>query len=360
MKILPPFLTGPLSMVHFITKKCNARCSHCFIDFDNPNTFKGELSVAEIDTITKSIGHQLKNVNITGGEPFLRRDIFSLAQCYFENTSIKTMYITTNGFFTAFTKEFIEQYIAAQYQQLLIFSLSIDDFPDDHDKNRKVKGLFEHVLETYRMIRSFHHEKILVNVNLTVIPANYKRILEIYEYLVTTAGIQSFTTTIVREEGVMKIPQDLKQDLLSAYAALNLKIEKDIHSKRIEGYQGGFIGKVLNAKNQVMHNMIEQTFLENTYVSPCYAGDVFLVLEANGDVRPCEVLKDKVLGNLRAFNYDLQKLWASEHAKSIRTWIKETKCRCTYECAMTFNVLLNSQHYPALISAIAGISRKKN
>ena len=30
----------PVSIVHFLTNRCNARCSFCFIDFEDPNTFK--------------------------------------------------------------------------------------------------------------------------------------------------------------------------------------------------------------------------------------------------------------------------------------------------------------------------------
>ena len=41
----------PVSLVHFVTNRCNARCSFCFIDFDNPETFKGELSLQEIDDL---------------------------------------------------------------------------------------------------------------------------------------------------------------------------------------------------------------------------------------------------------------------------------------------------------------------
>ena len=65
----------PLSIVHFLTNRCNARCSFCFIDFDDPETFKGELSLHEIDKLTKSFGKSLLNVNLTGGEPFARKDI---------------------------------------------------------------------------------------------------------------------------------------------------------------------------------------------------------------------------------------------------------------------------------------------
>lgn len=352
MKIVPSFIKGPLSMVHFVTMRCNARCSHCFIDFDNPDTFKGQLTVDEINKITKSLGRNLKNVNLTGGEPFLRRDIFDIAKCYFDNTKIKTMYITTNGFFTSFTKEFIEKFIQAKYEQVLIFSLSIDSFPEEHDINRKIKGLFNKTVETYKMIRSFNHPRILANVNLTIIPANYKKMLNIYDYLINEIGIKSFTTTLVREEGVMKIPQELKEGLLATYKELNQRIKEDIINGRIEGYRAGFVGKILNAKNIVMHNIIEKTFLHNEFVTPCYAGDLFLVLNANGEVRPCEVLEGKGLGNVRDFDYDMLKLWSAKKAAETREWIIGTKCRCTYECAMTFNVLFNSKHIPSIIKNV--------
>ena len=45
----------PVSIVHFLTNRCNARCSFCFIDFDDPNTFKGELTLNEIEKLTKSL-----------------------------------------------------------------------------------------------------------------------------------------------------------------------------------------------------------------------------------------------------------------------------------------------------------------
>ena len=70
----------PISLVHFVTYRCNARCSFCFIDFDDPKTFAGELTIDEIDTLTKNLGKSLLNVNFTGGEPFARKDIIEIAK----------------------------------------------------------------------------------------------------------------------------------------------------------------------------------------------------------------------------------------------------------------------------------------
>ena len=79
----------PVSLVHFVTNRCNARCSFCFIDFDDPKTFEGELSLNEIDLLTKNLGSSLLNVNLTGGEPFARKDLTEIAKLYLKNTTVQ-------------------------------------------------------------------------------------------------------------------------------------------------------------------------------------------------------------------------------------------------------------------------------
>ena len=87
----------PVSVVHFLTNRCNARCSFCFIDFEDPNTFKNELTLEEIKKLTKTFGKSLLNVNLTGGEPFARKDIIDIAKLYILNSTVQSIYITTNA-----------------------------------------------------------------------------------------------------------------------------------------------------------------------------------------------------------------------------------------------------------------------
>ena len=140
----------PISIVHFITNRCNARCSFCFIDFDNPDTFKNELSLNEIDNLTKSLGNSLLNVNFTGGEPFARKEIQEIAELYIKNTTIQSIYITTNGSLPERIESFAIN-ISKKYPNInLTFQISIDDFPKKHNQVRKIDGLFDSCIESYR------------------------------------------------------------------------------------------------------------------------------------------------------------------------------------------------------------------
>jgi MoaA/NifB/PqqE/SkfB family radical SAM enzyme len=352
MKVIPrALLRGPISLVHFVTKNCNARCTHCFIDFDDPKTFADELTVEEIDRVTRRIGWQLRNVNLTGGEPFLRKDLFEIARSYLTNTGIRSVYITTNGYYTERTADFLERYLSAGYDRdhTLFFSVSVDDLPGGHDENRRVKGLFQRAMDTLRLVGRYRDRRIFGNVNLTVIPANYRRIGEIYDYLVNEHGVRAFTTTIMREEGVARIDVNLRAELGRAYRDLNARIRRDLLAGRILGFDGTALGDVVDAKNLVMREQIEKAFESGRFISTCYAGEVFLVLEANGNVRPCEVLPD-VMGNVRAADYDLGAVWRSATARRTRRFIVDSNCHCTYECAWSLNTLVDGRYYPRLLA----------
>ena len=116
----------PISLVHFVTNRCNARCSFCFIDFDNEDIFKNELSLDEINILTKNLGKSIVNVNFTGGEPFARKDLIDIAECYCNNTSIQSIYITTNGSLPERVENFAKT-ITQKYPEITL-SISISIF----------------------------------------------------------------------------------------------------------------------------------------------------------------------------------------------------------------------------------------
>ena len=345
---------SPISLVHFITLRCNARCKHCFIDFNNPEIFKDELKIDEIREMSKHLGNSLLNVNLTGGEPFFRRDVFEIAEAYFTNAKIQSLYITMNGYFTDRIKEFIDKFLASGIEGKLIFALSIDNFEEKHNENRRVKGLFQNALKTYGMIKGYNRDNILADIALTVTEHNYESVVPLYHYLKKEHGVDAFTASAMREEGIIKsIDHKIKAKIHKAYVELTDLIREDLIGKHTVGFKETLQGKIMNAKNLIVLKILQKIYARPQYISHCPAGALFGVIYGNGDVYPCEILSDRKLGNVRDYGFDFMKLWRGEAAENARVFIKDTNCNCTYECAWSLNIVGNWRYIPKLIWGVA-------
>ena len=168
----------PISIVHFLTNRCNARCSFCFIDFSDESIFKDELKIDEIEKLTNNLGSSLLNVNLTGGEPFARKDITEIAKLYCRNTNIQSIYITTNGSLPERIKSFCKE-ITNNFKHITItISISIDDIEENHDKIRKIDGLFNNCIESYKSIENLKNVEPVVAI--TVSHDNYNNVYFFY------------------------------------------------------------------------------------------------------------------------------------------------------------------------------------
>ena len=77
-------------------------------------------------------------------------------------------------------------------------------------------------------------------------------------------------------------------------------------------------GKIHNKKDQISSELVKKIYENNRYISPCHASSLFGIITADGKVYPCEILEDKMIGNLRDFDMNFMKLWNSERNKNIR------------------------------------------
>ncbi len=341
----------PLSLVHFLTNRCNARCSFCFIDFDNPLTFKNELSLEEIEKITLKLPKSLININFTGGEPFAHKHINKVAEMYFKNTNINSIFITSNGSLPDRMISFCKEITNKFPNKKIFFSLSIDSFEEEHNKIRKVKNIFKDCINVFHELKKIS-KLIQTNIAITVSHENYNRVNDLYDFLKEKHKVDAFSAILAREEGVYKIPNDAKNQIQKAYYNLTKKINNDLKKNNdLYGYKNSLQAKVMNQKNKIVYEQIYNTSIKNEFISNCYAGSLFGVIQANGDVSPCEIL-DENFGNLREYEYDFMKLWKKKSRNEFCKKIKDNKCFCTYECAWTFNVLGNKKYHFDLLKGI--------
>tara|TARA_Y100000816_G_scaffold292599_1_gene288953 strand:+ start:3977 stop:5077 length:1101 start_codon:yes stop_codon:yes gene_type:complete len=343
----------PISLVHFITNRCNARCSFCFIDFDNPETFRGELSLNDIDKLTKNLGKSLLNVNFTGGEPFARKDMIDIAKLYIKNSTIQSIYVTTNASLPDRIENFIKEISKTDDSIEQSFQISIDDLPEKHNKVRKIKNLFDSCIDTYRTIKKLNKSNVNPVVNITVSEENCENIDVIFNYLTKECGIESLKACIVRDEGVYKTPTNKQQKIFNAYDWLTKKINAQIKNGEIVNYNKNSIqGKIHQKKDTISYELVKKMYLKPKFISTCHAGGLFGVITADGKVYPCEILEKKKMGDLRENDMNLIKIWKNNNSNEIKKFIKDTKCNCTYECALSYNILGNWKYQTSLIGSL--------
>jgi len=342
----------PVSLVHFVTERCNARCPHCFIDFAHP-TSDTELSLDEIQRLARRTGPFLQNVNLTGGEPFLREDLPDIARAYLEHAGVRTVFISTNGYSTERIVLLAEE-LARQFpNRTLIVSVSIDDLPEAHDRTRQVAGLFERAVESYRRLQAMG-PPVMAGINVTISEHNHAAMNALYEYLTGELGVRCITAGPVRTQGAYTLPSEYRRHIVRAWLDLHGRIEKDRAAGRLDGFdRKSSVGRLLNAKNRIVSRMLARSFETGDFILPCRSAALFGVVACDGRVFPCETLS-RPLGSLRDADYDLMRIWRGDAAAATRKRIRRTRCRCRYECAWTFNVLGSWRCLPRLLRAAVG------
>lgn len=349
---------SPVYLVLFITNICNAKCRHCLLGNTVPETAKKEeLSIDEIEKTARSMD-DLMFLLPTGGQPFLRKDIAEIIKIFYKETNVRNVGIPTNGTMTEQTVNFVKDVISSCPEIDLGIDVSLDGIGEVHDDIRGVKGLFDKAVATYKELRKL--EKIYpnfnVNIETTVSSYNDDHLQEMYDYFTHELGASTIFTLLTR--GAPKEPATKFFDI-KKYEEYAKNMEKGIKERTLTGYYNFPFCDVINAKRIVRHRIIAKTVKENKYQVPCMAGRLGAAIFANGDVLPCELHTDMVLGNLRDFDYDFKKIWFSEKADEARKRIWNSKCFCTYECFLTLNILFNKRMYPQMFKEWLSIKKSK-
>lgn len=139
-----------------LTQTCNLACTHCLVS-SGPTGAKGantELYLRAIDE-TSDLG--VERYYFTGGEPFVRSDIFELIQ-YVTETKMKELIILTNA--TLFTDGRLEQ-IKKLNRERVKFQVSIDGTTAQTNDAIRGNGVFEKVCHGLRTLSELGFETSL-------------------------------------------------------------------------------------------------------------------------------------------------------------------------------------------------------
>ncbi|PXF51697.1 MAG: hypothetical protein C4B55_04895 [Candidatus Methanophagaceae archaeon] len=308
---------APLLVNLQITRRCNLKCIHCDIR-EVPEKYSDiinkEFSTEELKKIINSIKSMgTSYISISGGEPFLRKDIFEVIE-YVKRRDLG-LHISSNG-------SLIGEQAAKRINDsgLDAISISLDAVtPGLHDKIRGIGGTFERTVAAIKYLVDYKDH--------------------------TQVGISPIITGLNLEElpRLVDFANDLGVDAIRFqpwHVSLGHKETEEMLIIR---------GKRLDVLDEVIEQIIERTKKYGIYTNcdvylrgmrrffedinrieiDCFAGSFSCNISWTGDVVPCAFIP--AIGNVR--NEPFEKIWNSRRFNDVRKEIKKGNCqKCWMGC----------------------------
>jgi MoaA/NifB/PqqE/SkfB family radical SAM enzyme len=314
-----PHVSTPPFLILFINSICNLTCEHCFY-WKNLNQ-RDDLTVEEIFALARDLG-RIENLNLSGGEPFLRPEFAEICKFFINNNGVEQIYVPTNGYFTERTINALKSIFEEKSLELFVCELSIDGMPEYHNRFRGNPKSFQKLIETYEALTELQSREPRLRIHSisTVTSENIDEIKQLTTYLYERfPAMDHHNLALIR--GDRKNPS-LVAPNLNAYQEL-VDYARRLWAPREEKRYGSLVDPMLQWAKM-------KTAQQQAQVVPCRAGILSGVVYANGDVSFCE--QHPPLGNLRKKSF--REIWFSPEAEALRTSVHNKECWCTNEVFM--------------------------
>lgn len=262
-----PFKVDNVS--YSITDRCNLICKHCMVSA-KANCKSDFFDTSEIkENLLKIIELNPDNLIITGGEPMLRRDFIEISRFCREHFSGK-LTLMTNG---TLVNEFNVSELVSCYDSI---DISIDGYNEATCSLIRGEGVFSKIINSIRLLSENGMKKINTSMVLSATNANY---IDEYILLNKKLGTRPMLRALSFEGRAKSNEEILKKDFSD-----KLSYSKYPFESTDESTENGTRNKS-----------------EEFRSCSCTAGYDQLVIEANGNIYPCNLFigEQYVMGNIR-------------------------------------------------------------
>jgi radical SAM protein with 4Fe4S-binding SPASM domain len=331
----------PLIYKLVLTYRCNLRCAMCY-EWGSVGWCKeepaapagaGEMDWSLVEKLMASVGASRPSFVLSGGEPLLYsryRDLAGLLKKH------RCFSITcTNGLLLESLVDVIAD------NPYLTWLVSLDGIGEENDRLRG-KGVYDRVLRGVRTLKSLRHPPYL-GISFTIRPEN-------------VAGMFRFCEEMVREkvDWILLNPSWFLSEQQGRDYETFLEKHFGVHPRTHRGYmqpypidKEEFVRQFRRIQSERWPIQISSylrrpediyTFVDRPEVPPgntfCYKQWLRMDITPEGDVTPCILYPDLVLGNLR--DQDPLELWNNEAHRRFRELRREevlpicAKCNALY------------------------------
>jgi len=285
----------PLIMSWNVTRECNMKCSHCYINATDKK-IDNELTTIEAKKLMDQIYQVSRPLLIlSGGEPLLRPDIFELIN-YGSKIGLK-MGLGSNG-------SLINESVSKKLKEsgVTTVSISLDSsIPAQHDDFRGVAGAWQKAVDACKHLRK---NNVLVQVNTTLTQQNYNQIDDIMS-LAESIGVENFHLFFLVPTGrgtkMTDISPEKYEEMITKTFVKTKKHTLNVRPSCAPQFMRIAKGMGLDLRQ---------------WIRGCISGMYYCRIYSNGDVTPCPYLPIR-LGNVREKSFE--DIWFnSEIFKTLR------------------------------------------
>jgi radical SAM protein with 4Fe4S-binding SPASM domain len=293
-----------------LTSHCNGSCGYCYI---RDNT-KPDLPTDDMLRIADALSENgILNLTISGGEAFLRTDILTILQRVVDNDFFSFSLFTNGTLLTPHHLEFLVE--NRRYIQMIQFS-AFSHHADLHDRYMGIPGSLEKII---RNAQTLQEAGIRVVIAVNIIDFNLKDFSQ-------TRAFFTERNLIVNPSFIKLIsphnPDGVPEMLTSEAYFYNClqQIDDDLAENEQK------------AMNVCLHGNAQRNQL-------CGGIKMHLSIDYRGDIRPCSLFTDLIVGNALENRTFASMLRSSEPYRALRAMTVAdlpecNKCRFVDYCAI--------------------------
>ena len=258
----------PLVISFEVTLSCNCNCHHC--DLGGIIKDEKQLRPDDYDRLTRLFNPTA--VQVSGGEPLLRKDIVDIARAIKQSNGLPYLILVTNG---ALLNE--SNYIELHEAGVDQFSVSLD-FPDErHDEFRQRPGLYKRLERIIPQLAKLGHRDIIINMAIT--SANLKDMLPLLEKAMEWNVSVSYSAYTALRTGNRDYCVSRENEMVILRQSISKLLELKKRNPHIANPE------------EVLRNTLK--FFELGCTPNCKAGQRFLVVMPDGSLVPCSLHREK-------------------------------------------------------------------
>jgi MoaA/NifB/PqqE/SkfB family radical SAM enzyme len=270
----------PLSLTITITRRCNSRCIMC-------NIWRLEKRREELPLheIIKFLDDQrfskLVELDLTGGEPFLRQELPELIRYVSSRkgstlANLKTVALASNGLLPGKVVGVIAEILAAiQGKFDLAMVCSLDGFGESHDQVRGISGAYKKVRETIKRLQQIQqcNANFWLGIKTTILPVNWEQVPQLIQFAQEQGLFHILSPVLFTEERFRNLASRNTLDVLESH-----------RNNLIQLYSQE------NLRDSYYSFVVQDTLRRGNRRVPCTAASDHFFIEGDGTIYGCPLL----------------------------------------------------------------------